>query len=743
MTRQNNESLNDIDILQRQAAVAASLRQAVACFQQGRMDEAERIARNILNDLPDHPAANHILGLMAGLNSHYDVAEKMFHRAIEASPENEEYHMALGLALYKNNKLQSALAAWTHAAKLKPDLVEAHYYCGLVMCECGRFDESLDACDRALQFKREWARVHNVRGDALHGLGRTRESIASYQQSVQYDPAYLPGYNNLGNALREVGSSAEALRILDHALRIEPKSGQLHINRGLALKDLGRLDEALECCKHALMLDSDKALAYNAMGAILKERHQYMDALESYECALQCNPDFGQAHINRGNTLFEIGLTDVAERSIRHGLELTPDDHVAHSNLLFILAAQAKLSSADMLIEQQRWDILHGHQGRIFSRSDMHSPNIHRRRLRVGYVSPDFRQHAVSQFFEPLLRSHDRSRFEIFCYATHASQQNDETTLRLRTMSENWHTVGSVDDLELVNLIKKNGIDILVDLAGHTAAGRLKMFTYRPAPVQVTYLGYFAGTGLEAMDYWISDEILHPLDTSERATEQIYRLPRCWVCYKPLDNGPLVSSRPNDNRQVVFGSFNNISKLLPPVIEAWSEILSKVPGSQLLLMDKLMADEKTRHYMLEKFARYGISSDRLIIELGKPVNEYLSTYAKVDVVLDPFPRTGGTTTADALWMGVPVLTLAGSRYVERISASKLTALGLENLITHTVEDYINLAVILANDTDFRQKLRASLRDTMMQSPLCDGRGLAHVIESAYLDMWERRTRNVT
>jgi predicted O-linked N-acetylglucosamine transferase (SPINDLY family) len=354
----------------------------------------------------------------------------------------------------------------------------------------------------------------------------------------------------------------------------------------------------------------------------------------------------------------------------------------------------------------------------------------------LGYVSSDLRAHAVACFFEPLVTAHDSTKFEIFCYDTNV-RQTDVITERLRGAVEHWRSVGGKSDEELAKIIHEDEIDVLVDLSGHTAGNRLKAFTYRPALVQATYLGFFAATGLESMDYWITDEVLHPQDTPEKTVERIYRLHRCWVSYKPPAEAPMVAPCPSTDDKVILGSFSNLSKLTDEVIDTWSKLLRELPGSHLLVMAKPLGNPKTRQLFVERFEQRGILADRLLIHKGAPTKEYLATYAKVDIVLDPFPRTGGTTTAEALWMGVPVVTLAGPCYAGRLSASKLVAVGLDDLITSSREDYIKKVVSLAHDPDRRAELRVNLRDTMARSPLCDGEGLARTMETAYETMWHR------
>jgi predicted O-linked N-acetylglucosamine transferase (SPINDLY family) len=390
-----------------------------------------------------------------------------------------------------------------------------------------------------------------------------------------------------------------------------------------------------------------------------------------------------------------------------------------------------------MLEEQRAWDRVQGRAGRLHRCAVRVRENHPERRLRIGYVSPDLHRHPVSYFFEPLLAAHDKTRFDVFCYANHPSCYSDDVTQRLQSLSGHWRSVLGRSDQELARIIHDDGIDILVDLAGHTYGNRLRAFTYRPAPVQATYLGFFAATGLEAMDYWVSDEVLHPLDTQEQAVEQIYRLPRCWVCYLPPAGAPDVSPPPSRDVQVTFGSFNNLTKLSPEVIETWSQLLRQLEGSQLLVMDKPLGEIGTRQRLLEQFGGHGITADRLTLRSGAPFEQYLATYAEVDIALDPFPRTGGTTTAEALWMGVPVITLAGQRYVERISTSKLTAVGLQDLVASSREEYIRIALLLARNPSRRAELRGNLRDRMAKSPLCDAAGLANAMESAYESMWQR------
>ena len=683
--------------------INALLGQAVTRLQHGELAVAEAIFQRILKVSPDHADANHLLGVITIQRGQYDLAAQLITRAIEFNPHVAMYYNNLGYALHREGRLQEALSACERAIQLSPNLPEAFYNCGNTLRELGRLKEALAAYDRAIQLKPEYADAHYNRGNLLLSVGRAREAEDSYRRTLVLNPYNAGACNNLGVVLVAAGKYEEALAACDRAIQLKPDYAQACNCRGDALRKLLRLEEALQSCERAIEL----------------------------------MPDYAEAHYNRGNVLLDAGRVEEAEASYRRALELNPDDARMHSNILFIMAAKARLPFDRMLDELRQWDRVHGREGRMNPLPKRAATAMPERRLRLGYVSPHLRSHVVNFFFEPLLAAHDRAHFEIFCYASFAESRSDAVTQRLRGIAEHWRFVSYKNDAELARLVHEDGIDILVDLTGHTAHNRLKAFTYRPAPVQATYLGFFAATGLSAMDYWITDEVLHPPDTPELAAERIYRLPRCWVCYQPSELAPDVSPGPTSDAQVVFGSFSNLSKLTPDVIKTWSQLLQRLLGSRLLVMAKSLGDPKIRSLLLEKFASHGITQERLLLRKGAPYSQYYATYAEVDIVLDPFPRTGGTTTAEALWMGVPVVTLAGQRYVERISASKLTAVGLQDLIAHSPDEYIEKALSLASDPARRAELRKNARERMAQSPLCDAESLARAMESAYRSMWDR------
>lgn len=680
------------------------LGQAIAQLQQGKLGAAEAIFQRILQLKADHADANHLLGVIAIQRGQYDSAIRLIAKAIKSNPGASMFHNNYAYTLNSQGRWKEALSASERAIQLGPDLPEAHHNRGNALRALGRGEDALAAYKRATQLRPQYADAHYSIAELLLTTGRDREAEGYFRRVLELNPQHAGASNNLGVALTNAGKFEDALEAFDRAIELVPDYAQAHNGRANALYRLLRLEEALPACEKAIKL----------------------------------KPDYADAYYNRGNMLLNAGSIEEAEDSYQRALELNPENAHLQSNVLFSQAARARLPFGKMLEELRLWDQVHGQEGRTHPLPKPKVTAASARRLRVGYVSPHLRSHVVNFFFEPLLTAHDRARFEIFCYASFLESRSDAVTRRLREKTEHWRFVGDKSDAELARLIHEDGIDILVDLTGHTASNRLKAFTYRPAPVQVSYLGFYASTGLSAMDYWITDEVLHPQNTLELAAEQIYRLPRCWVCYQPPELAPDVAPCPGADGRVVFGSFNHLSKLTPEAIETWSQLLQRLPESRLLIMARSLGDPKIQSMLVEKFARHGVTQERLLLRNSAPYSQYYATFAEVDIVLDPFPRTGGTTTAEALWMGVPVVTLAGERYVERISASKLTAVGLPDLIANSREEYLEKALSLARDPARRAELRANLRNRMAQSPLCDGDGLARAMEAAYQSVWERQ-----
>jgi len=573
----------------------------------------------------------------------------------------------------------------------------------------------------------------------LRGMAEAQaDALEAAAQSFRRVLALAPGdaitHYNLARIHRLQGRIDAAVAGYRESLRLQPGLAEAHLSLGDIARDRGELKQALIHYENALNARTGYAEAYNNLGIVLKRRGDPEGALTAWRKAIECRPDLAAGWNNIGDELRQNGDPRLAIEHYRRALALRPDFSLAHSNVLFALSYHVLASPEELLAESREWDRRHGAAGRAAAYTHVRTGDPEKR-LKVGYVSPDLKRHSVSYFFEPILRAHDRGVVEVYCYAE--VNEPDGVTERLRQEADHWRSTVGLSDEALARQIHDDGIDVLVDLAGHTAHNRLLAFTYRPAPIQATYLGYFATTGLSAMDYWLSDAVLTPQDTVERTTEEIWRLPRCCVSYAPPSEAGTVTTRINDG-PVTFGSFNHISKISDETVGLWGAVLHAVPNSRLILKTRYLRDETTRTRVLARFTDVGIEAERIELRGGTPgITEHFAAYGDIDIALDTIPRTGGTTTADALWMGVPVVSLAGRRFIERLSATMLTAVGLEELIAADREEYVAIAVALAQDRKRRAELRSDLRARMAASDLCDGRGLAAALETGYRAMWQR------
>ncbi len=560
---------------------------------------------------------------------------------------------------------------------------------------------------------------------ALLRAGRWREALAGYRRRCREHPGDLEARFRLGLTEAAAGRYDEAGATFGSIVASERDEGlaEAHFNLGRVLALLGRLDEAREHYRLAVERRPGFAEALSTWASLLRKGGRLDEARAAYERAMEATPNLGDPRIHL------IPETDPA--AIEAAIGRFRCD--MHSNLLFLLAYHCVGTPAELLAASRDWERRHGHGERAPRRAHARSTDG---RLRIGYVSPDFRRHPVSDFFLPIVEAHDREAVEVFCYAE--VHRPDVVSERIRTRADHWTQTTGMDDRALADRIREDGIDVLVDLAGHTAGNRLRTFTLRPAPIQATYLGYFATTGLAAMDYWISDPVLTPEDTIELATETIFRLPRCCLAYAPPTDAPDVRPRP-DAAPLTFGSFNDLSKVSGEAIALWSAVLERCPEARMAIKARQLTDPAERQRLVEAFARHGIAASRILLSGPTPgIAEHLALYGEIDIALDTVPRTGGATTAEALWMGVPVVTLAGRRFIERLSATMLDACGLGDLVTTDSDAYVERAVSLAQDVDERRRLRRTLRPRLASSPLADARGLARSLESAYRSMVSRR-----
>lgn len=562
-------------------------------------------------------------------------------------------------------------------------------------------------------------------------LAKARELLADVTET---QPGDIEAWILLAQVSAQMGNPPEVERCCRRIISVLPASPDAYFHLGSALQLQGRHDEAAEAFRHVLRINPNHAPSYLQLGRTAHSAERYDEALECYQKALAIAPGLPEANALIACIHQRRGDAAAAIAGYRREVSLRPRDYWFHSDLVSAFNYSDEHDPAAVYAEHVRWGQTHTlHGSAVPTFSNAPDPD---RRLRVGYVSPDLRRHSVAFFFEPLLANHDPEQVETYCYAEVSAP--DDFTEKLKALSKHWVVTHGMSHQALVDRIRSDRIDILVDLVGHNVGHRLLAFAARSAPVQVTYLGYPNTTGLAAMDYRFTDAWADPPGSTERYyTEQLVRLPRGFLCYRPLADAPAVGPSPAlTNGYVTFGSFNNYMKVTPRMIAAWADLLNAVPTARMLLKNPSFGDAGTQKRCREQFAGHGIGPDRL--ELRGPEmlqSGHLGIYGQVDVALDTFPYNGTTTTCEALWMGVPVVTMAGAVHASRVGASLLGQVGLDDFVTHTTDDYIRCAAHLAADMGALVNLRASLRERVAASPLCDSKGFAAAVEDAYRTLW--------
>ena len=601
------------------------------------------------------------------------------------------------------------------------------------LLEQNQIDEARSLLEQVARQDRMDPEVWVMLGVVAGKQGRFNDAADHFGKALSLRPRDPGVLYNLGIALRDAGKFEEAVDHFRAAIALKPDHGDAWDSLAHALIALKRLDEAAEAFRGALRVFPDKAELHSNLGSVYQAQGRLSEAVAAYRKALTLNPQLATTYDSLGSALSSQGLFEEALTCYEESLRRFPANARARSNLLLTLNYLDDRSASEIFEAHQAWGRAHGR-----SASQPPAPRpVEGRPLRVGYMSPDFRNHSVAFFIEPLLEAHDPQEVQAVCYST--VPHPDDTTRRLMGLAAEWRDISNLDDKAAAELIREDGIDILVDLSGHTAGNRLGIFVERPAPVQATWLGYPNTTGLPAIDYRIVDEFTDPPGQEAFHTEELVRLPGCFLCYRPLPDAPEVVPLPATSAgHITFGSFNNLSKVSPPVIELWAEIVKSVPGARLLMKNPSLTDEPTRERYYAVFEAQGLGRDRLELIGHTPSQaEHLALYGRVDIALDTFPYNGTTTTCEALWMGVPVVTLAGSRHAGRVGLSLLDALGRPKWAAGDAEDYVRIAAELAADLERLAGIRASLRQDMAASPLCDAASFARRMESAFQEMHRR------
>lgn len=690
-------------------------------------------------------------------------ADIYYHKSLEIDPNQYDVYKNLGVSQYYQGKPEEAIKLYDKALALKPEYPEALSNRGLALHDLEKFEEALIFLNHAIELKPDFAFAYNNRGMTLKMLVKLEDSLASYDRAIALKPDYPEAYNNRGTVLRVLNRFHEELASYDHAIVLKPDYAQAFFNRGDVLCILKQFDAALVSYDRAIALKADFLDAHLNRGILLRSQNRLDEALASFDRAILLRADYAEAHKNRGATLKDLNRKSEALESFQRAIELEPDIALGYGFCLEIRAMTCEWGEYEDYLEQFRLKI---NEGKYISHPLIalwlsNSPMLHKRiaencikslfppnstlplipkypkhnKIRIGYFSGEFFNHAVSFLTAELFERHDKSRFELIAFSF--STRKDEMTERLKNAFDQFFDVSGSPDSEVTSKVRELKIDIAIDLGGFTGGSRTAIFAMRAAPIQVNYLGYPGTMGADYIDYLIADTTIIPASHQQYYSEKVVYLPS----FQVNDSKRVISDRQFSREELglpfknfVFCSFNNITKITPFIFDSWMHILKQVNGSVLWLLD----DNPTAVNNLKKEAiSRGIDSSRLIFAQRLSVPEYLARYRLADLFLDTLPYNAGTTASDALWAGLPVLTLMGETFAGRMAASLLNAIQLPELITTTQEEYEACAIDLATHPEKLKSIKQKLANNRLTTPLFDIEYFTKNIESAYIQMYER------
>jgi protein O-GlcNAc transferase len=746
----------------------ADIAQLRSLYAARRYAEAEATARQMIQAWPHHEAGWQVLAMVLGAAQRNAEALAVLDELRRRWPAEPETYVNLGNTLRALGRRAESVECYQHALRLSPRLGNVAFILAETLKDLGRLPEAGQAYRQVLAIDpRNYAALGNL-GNILLGLGQPKEAEAAMRQAIAVRPDASPAYAALGNVLRDQSRLAEAAQACERALALDPSSHDAHNNLGNVYHDLARYEDAIKHYQAAIAQRPDLPHAYNNLGSALHalnrlaeaerslrraielkpdyyEAHNNLartlliqakpeEAAASCRLSLRLKPDYENAHSNLGNALLHLGELAEAAKCFRRALELRPDFHLANSILLFCLSHQEEMDAATLFAEHRAFGERFEGPLRATWRPHANDKDLERK-LQVGFVSGDFRGHAVSFFIEPVLAAlAGKPRLSLHAYSNHPLE--DPATLRMRQLVPQWSRVDGLMDEELAEKIRADGIDILVDLSGHTGQNRLTMFARKPAPLQATWIGYPGTSGLGAMDYYLADRFFLPhRQFDAQFVEKIVHLP-AYAAFQPLAGAPEVNALPaRQNGYVTFGSFNRLTKISDAAVRLWAQVLLAVPDSRMLLA--ALPGAGTFGPLAARFAREGVAPERLAFYAHGEMRRYQELHHQVDLCLDTLAYTGGTTTLHALWMGVPTLTLAGALPPRRLGAVIANHAGLEEFVAKDAGDFIARGRHWAGNLAALAKIRAGLRGKFPNTPMGQPALVAAGLERAFRMMWRR------
>jgi len=736
--------------------LSRTFRAGFAHHQAGRFGRAEALYRKVLAKDPDHADALHLLGVLAYQCGKLAPALQLIERALPALAELPDAHLNYGNALRDAGRPAEAVASYSRAIALQPDHGMAHNNLARVLIDAGALAAGLESARRAVMLIPDFTGAHANCAGALLGLERFAEAEAALRRALTIQPQLASLHLDLGCALQAQKQLDEAATTYRRAIELQPDFAEAHNNLANVLKDLGKADDAVASYEAALELAPDNAVIHTNLGNALRDLRRLEDAVLSYRRALALKPDYAAAQYNLGGALADRGELDEAVAILgRAALQL---EHAAIEwfyarkrmcdwagyrmneatarkavgKQAFALLALDSTPAEQLNCARQAAAALAVPKELVFPRQRPRPSG----RIRIGYVSANFRPHAGASLIAGLIEQHDRQDFEIIGYAA-SPDDGGQMRARLSSAFDRFIDISNATDRDAAQLVRAKGIDILVDLNGFTQRARTAIFAYRPAPIQVNYLGYPGTTGADFIDYIIVDPFVAPADQQPFFSERLVHLPDCYQCNDDKraisDHTPLraVCGLPEDG--FVFCCFNNAYKLTPDFFDIWMRLLGAVPGSVLWLLDDNPWEKEN---LAREAAVRGVARERIVFAQKRPPPDHLARHRLADLFLDTLPYNAHTTASDALWAGLPLVTCIGRTFAGRVAGSLLRAIGLPELVTGSLEEYEALALRLARDGDLLAALRARLARNRWTHPLFDTERFARNIEAAYRQMWE-------
>ena len=747
------------------------IRDAFALFQQGRLNEARELCESVITKNSINGGVYHLLGIILAQEGDYNLAREMLLHATETLPVDPPVYANLALVEKKLGNTETAIKHAKHATNIQPDNAEAHNILGSLYREKGQFNLAINEADQAVKLRPENLDYRLNLALTYHKLNQIDKAEDIYKNILLDSPGYVKAQINLGSlyllekrwkkayeryaiaerstpddpelmsnigvALLHLKELAEAERYCYKAVELNPSFTGGYLNLAIVLETSEKLDECAEVYIKLMELDPLREEAYSFLISHYVDMDEYGNACELCDCVLDSPGELGDvlgscltvyATARKWNK-YKACLKSMDE-DYRHAnqLKVPVKQNLLGYHYTNFLTAEEIYIRTKLVARRIEGSLSGCHFNKYNSERDKH------KKLKVGYVSPDFRMHSVAHFITPILEYHNKQEFEIYCYYNH--NYTDSKTEQIKRLADRFFEVSEMNDSELAQKINNDQIDILIDLAGHTGRSRLAMFAYKPAPIQITYLGYPNTTGLSPIDFRITDAYADP-DGANLYTETLIKLPQSFLCFGKLDFEGMVTDAPViKNNYITFGCFNNSLKIAEEDVELWSKLLLRIENSRLLLKGRGIDSRFVQENMLGEFKNCGVNSERIIfLSRTETLDEHYNCYKSVDIALDTFPYNGTTTTCDALWMGVPVITLYGNHHAQRVTGSILANADLGNLIAKNPEQYIKIAIELSSDYKNLNSVRKNIWKKIRASILCDPKGFMKHLESAYRSAW--------